>query len=229
MLPEPAIRNDVCTRLAQFDSATVSNAIETLDVRPRTNGFASGEIRCQLPELPPMVGYAVTCTHRSGSESGRHTEIEDLLDLVHAATKPVAVVCQFVGTEPMRNGTVGDIFAVTLQRLGAVGLVTDSGCRDLAGIRRRAPGFQVFARGSVVSHGDGIICDAGVDVEVGGLAVKTGALLHGDENGLVLIPDGLADEVAKAAAVVTGVEASLFELLDAEPLDLPAVKQRFSH
>jgi 4-hydroxy-4-methyl-2-oxoglutarate aldolase len=219
----------VCARLAAFDSATVSNAVETLDVRPATAGYASLEVRCQLPELPPMVGAAVTCTHMSASESGRKTEILDLLDLLAGLAAPTVVVAQVVASDTLRDCAVGDIFAVTMQRLGAVGFVTDSSCRDLAGIRRRAPGFQVFARGAVASHGDGIICDVGVDVEVGGLGIKTGSLLHGDANGLVLVPDGLAEEVAAAAAGVVETEASFFDLLAGDPFDLEAVKARFAH
>jgi 4-hydroxy-4-methyl-2-oxoglutarate aldolase len=224
-----AALESICARLAQFDSATVSNAIETLEVRPMTAGYASMEIGCQFSELPPMVGYAVTCTHRSASESGRKTEINALLDLVQASPKPAVVVCEFDGTDSLRQCVVGDLFAVALQRLGAIGLVNNAGCRDLAGIRRRAPGFQVFARGRVVSHGDGIICDAGAEVELGGLRIRTGSLLHGDENGLVLIPEGLEREVLEAAEAVAATEASLFELLGREPFDLDAVKERFAH
>jgi 4-hydroxy-4-methyl-2-oxoglutarate aldolase len=229
MPAERTISATICARLAAFDSATISNAIETLDVRPRTAGYASMDIRCQFPDLSPMVGHTVTCVHRSASESGRHTEIEDLLDVVSAAAKPVVVVVQFVGSAPLRQGVVGDIVSVTLQRLGAVGLVTDSGCRDLTGIQHRAPGFQVFARGSLASHGDGIICEVGSEVEIGGLTIKTGSLIHGDANGLVLVPDGLAEETAEAAAGIVETEASLFELLGQERFDLDAVKARFAH
>jgi regulator of RNase E activity RraA len=229
MPTEPIALESICARLAQFDSATVSNAIETLKVRPMTAGYASMEIACQFPELPPMVGYAVTCTHRSASESGRRTEIDALLDRVQASPKPAVVVCQFDGTDVLRNCVVGDLLASALHRLGTVGLVNNTGCRDLAGIRRHAPGFQVFARGRVVSHGDGIICDVGVDVELGGLLIRTGSLLHGDENGLVLIPDGLEREALEAAEAVAATEASLFDLLESEPFDLDAVKRRFAH
>jgi 4-hydroxy-4-methyl-2-oxoglutarate aldolase len=229
MLPERNGNAAICARLAAFDSATISNAVETLEVRPRTAGYASMDVRCQFPELPPMVGYAVTCTHTSASESGRKSEIDKLLDRVQMAAKPAVVVINFVGSEPLRHGAVGDIVSVAMQRLGAVGLVTDSGCRDLAGIRRRAPGFQLFARGSVASHGDGIICDVGTEVEIGGLKIKTGSLIHGDANGLVLVPEGLAEETAEAAEGVVESEASLFELLGQDHFDLDAVKARFAH
>jgi hypothetical protein len=44
-------------RLSAFDSATISNALERLNFRPRNQGFLSGVARCQFPNLPPMVGY----------------------------------------------------------------------------------------------------------------------------------------------------------------------------
>jgi regulator of RNase E activity RraA len=218
-----------CARLAGFDSATISNAIETLAVRHHMDGYASGDLVCQLPELPPMVGYAVTCRHLSASKSGRKTEIGDLIDLLGSSPKPAVVVFQFVGSDAARHCAVGDIVSTAVHRLGGVGIVTDSGCRDLAGIRRRAPGFQVFARGPVVSHGDGIVCDVGSDVVVGGLPVSTGDLLHGDANGLVAVPAGRASDVAAAAQAVVAAEASLFELFDTAPLDLDAIKRRFAH
>ncbi len=48
--------------LRRIDSPTISNAIETFKVRPRVAGYVGYDIRCIFPELPPTVGYAVTCT-----------------------------------------------------------------------------------------------------------------------------------------------------------------------
>ena len=55
--------------LRQIDSPTVSNAIEHFGVRPRVEGFAGWELRCAFPELGTMVGYAVTCTADTTTES----------------------------------------------------------------------------------------------------------------------------------------------------------------
>ena len=46
-------------QLAKFDTATVCNAIELLEIRDRTDGFMGFDIRCLSPELGPMVGFAV--------------------------------------------------------------------------------------------------------------------------------------------------------------------------
>lgn len=46
--------------LRQYNTPTISNAIELCDVRPRDTGFLPHFIRCLLPELGVIVGYAVT-------------------------------------------------------------------------------------------------------------------------------------------------------------------------
>ena len=52
---------DVFADLVRYDAATVSNAIESFDVRPRTEGFTDSTLQCMYPDLPPVAGRAVTC------------------------------------------------------------------------------------------------------------------------------------------------------------------------
>ena len=46
--------------LRRYNTPTISNAIELFDVRPRNTGFLPHQIRCLLPDLGVVVGYAVT-------------------------------------------------------------------------------------------------------------------------------------------------------------------------
>jgi len=48
--------------LRRLNSPTVSNAIETFNIRPRSEGFMDPSIRCIFPEMGLMVGYACTAT-----------------------------------------------------------------------------------------------------------------------------------------------------------------------
>ena len=52
--------------LKTVDTATVSNAIELLKVRPDAEGFASLDLKCLFPEFGPMCGYAVTTAQLRG-------------------------------------------------------------------------------------------------------------------------------------------------------------------
>ena len=118
--------------------------------------------------------------------------------------------------------------ARTLQHLGAVGMVTDGGVRDRAGMAARVPGFQVFTPGLVVSHGRPAIMDFDVTVDICGLTIAPGDLLHGDENGMLTVPTEIADRLPEEAQKVLDVEAPLFELLKKENLTLEEILRAYN-
>jgi 4-hydroxy-4-methyl-2-oxoglutarate aldolase len=193
--------------LRQVDSPTISNAIEGFNVRPRVSGYAGYDIRCAYPELGTMMGYAVTCTADSTTES-RPRSREGMLRLweaVAAAPKPVVVVMQDIGSDRLHSCHMGEVMATTAQKLGAVGAVSDGGLRDVNEVR--ALGFHYFCPGFTVSHGNSLIVDVGLEVVISGLVVKPGDLLHGDVNGLVLIPEQVAARVMAEVEAVRGREA----------------------
>ena len=186
------------TALCRIDSPTISNAIERFKVRPRVNGYVGYDIRCIFPELPPTVGYAVTCTVDSTSEGRQGIGFQRLYELLTKAPKPAIVVMQDVGPDRLHSCHAGEIMSTTMKRLGAVGILTDGGLRDVREVRVLG-GFQYFCAGLVVSHGNPICVSVGDDVTISGMCVRMGDLLHGDVNGVVHIPDECAGQVADAA------------------------------
>ena len=56
--------------LRSIDSPTVANAIEIFDIRPRTEGYMTPDIKARFPELGPVVGYAVTAKISEKKPSG---------------------------------------------------------------------------------------------------------------------------------------------------------------
>src|SRR6266496_3765463 len=169
------LSHEQLSALRRIDSPTVSNAIETFQLRPRVAGYVGYDIRCIFSELPPTVGYAVTCTVDSTTE-GR----------------------QGIGTDRLHSCHAGEIMSTRMKRLGAIGILTDGGLRDVREVRALG-GFQYFCAGLVVSHGNPVCVDVGGEVTISGMRVCTGDLLHGDVNGVVHIPDECVDQVAEAA------------------------------
>ncbi len=184
--------------LCRIDSPTISNAIERFKVRPRVSGYVGYDIRCIFPELPPTVGYAVTCTVDSTTEGRQGIGFQRLYELLTNAPKPAIVVMQDVGPDRLHSCHAGEIMSTTMKRLGAVGILTDGGLRDAREVRVLG-GFQYFCAGLVVSHGNPICVSVGDDVTISGMRVRMGDLLHGDVNGVVHIPDECAEQVADAA------------------------------
>ena len=216
--------------LGQIDSPTVSNAIEAFKVRDPTCGYSSMDLRCLFPQLSPMVGYALTVTADSTSPLPKRSSVEiELFRAVEAAPKPVVVVMKDIGPDPRRGCHAGDNLASIFQRLGAVGMVTDGGIRDLDGIERRAPGFQVFASGLVASHGVPTFLEIGSTVSICGLTVRPGDLLHGDRNGLVEVPEDLTERVVARAQAILQKEQRLIDYIHGDDFSIEGLIQVLYH
>ena len=151
MVPlEPA----VLAALRAIDSATIANAIEAFDVRDRTEGYLSHRIRCLFPEMGVLAGYAVTATVDTTTPGAPkpYAGALHLYETLQAAPQPAVVVLQAVGPRLENSCVVGGIMATIMRRLGAVGLITNGGVRDLADMR--GLGFRLFAPGTVVARDD---------------------------------------------------------------------------
>ncbi len=79
----------------------------------------------------------------------------------------------------------GEVQSNVHKALGALGVVTDGSIRDIPMI---APGFQMLAAAIVPSHAYVHAVDFGIDVEVAGMAVKSGDLIHADRHGAIVVP-----------------------------------------
>ena len=96
-------------------------------------------------------------------------------------------------------GTLGDILMARLQARGCIGVVTDGALRDLAGIRE--VGLPAFCAGAAAPPSVGGLAFAGWQQTIGcgGVAVVPGDIVVADEDGAVILPRALADEVAPDA------------------------------
>ena len=184
--------------LRRIDSPTIANAIETFNLRPRVAGYVGYDIRCIFPDLPPMVGYAVTCTVDSTTEGRQGIGFNRLYELLEQAPKPAVVVMQDVGNDRLHSCHAGEVMSTTMKRLGAVGILTDGGLRDVREVGALG-NFHYFCAGLVVSHGNPICVSVGDEVTISGMRVRPGDLLHGDVNGVVMAPEECAGQVAEAA------------------------------
>jgi len=212
--------------LRRIDSPTLANAIETFNVRPLTSGFMGMEIKSLMPELGVTVGYAVTLTADSMTEGEPFTAKVwwETLKAIDASPKPVVLVIQDVGPRPTHSCFFGDGMATLTNRLGAVAVVTDGGVRDLPGVR--ALGFQFYAAGLTVSHGNLRIVSTGHPVDVSGVRVEPGDIIHADENGVVVIPADIADHVTEAAHKVWEEEAEAIAYSRSEEFSLAEIGRR---
>jgi 4-hydroxy-4-methyl-2-oxoglutarate aldolase len=201
------------SRLTQFDTPTICNAIELFEVRPRSAGYMDGRIRACFPEMPPIAGYAATVTMRCAypkAEGDVYGSLDQQVARFGELPGTPIVVFQDLDDPPMA-ATFGEIMCTTYQAFGAAGLITSGAARDLDQVRRI--GFPAFSNGAICSHGYSHIVDLHRPVRVGGITIHAGDLLHADANGVTTIPLEIATEVADAAAELVTAESIVLDYL----------------
>jgi 4-hydroxy-4-methyl-2-oxoglutarate aldolase len=199
--------------LRGFDACTVANAIETFDQRLRNEGFVDHTVRSLFPEFAPMVGYAATVRIRGSSPpvaGAPYPDRTDWWNYVDSLPKPRVVVLQDVASKIGLASLVGEVHMTILRTLGCVGVVTNGAVRDIPAAR--AAGFNYFAGCVSVSHGYVHIVDFGDPVEIGGLKIESGALLHGDLHGVQSVPVEIAGQIPDVAARITAQKQALLAL-----------------
>jgi regulator of RNase E activity RraA len=211
--------------LKEVDSPTISNAIEPFKVRGRTEGFIGGEVRALFPEMPPMVGVAltVTMTNTPGATTGRENYWR-MYEALSQMPAPSVLVVQDISGAPSRCALTGEVMATRAMRLGAVGMVTDGGLRDVHEVRRL--GFAYFARYVVVSHANYEIVDIGGPVTLDGQEVRTGDILHGDANGVVIVPRQVLDGLPEAVEEVRTRERATMDFINSSAFTIAAERKR---
>jgi 4-hydroxy-4-methyl-2-oxoglutarate aldolase len=215
--------------LGRHDTPTIANAVQSLRIRPATEGFTRAPIRAVFPHLPPAVGHVVTVTMTSTKPFEDATAERDamlpLYDAVSAVTGPKLVVVQDLEHGP--GCLWGEVNSTICRTLGALGVVTDGLVRDLADVERL--GFHFLARGVGVARANTRICDTGIPVDVGGVRFAPGDLVHVDRHGAVLVPADLASDVVAAAERVTAREQRLLDWVrsaEFDPSELAARRAR---
>ena len=216
---DPAVLKD----LAQFDSPTVFNALVQLGGLPNEE-YTDHTIRCLLPELGSVVGYAVTAEITTNDPDSESLPWNDYYEWLDGLEGPLVTVMKDVDSRPGRGASFGDGMAGLHRRLGVVGAIVDGTVRDVPGIGR--VGMPIWAWGAVPGHGVFHLVRFGESTTVGQLRVHTGDLIFADADGCVRIPVTQALEVAAAAAEVRRMEADIHGFVRSDDFSLAKWKAR---
>lgn len=211
------ITNSLIEQLSDSCTALVCNALDALSIH---TPYMDGTIKCLSPEFPPIVAQAITIKLDSSTKGGSsNTESYwILLEEIDKSTLPQVVVVQAIGENIYRECIAGDGMAKTFMSVGAVGLVTNGGIRDIKGILDQ--GFKIFGLGPVVQHEPYRWSALGEPVNVGGIEVKTGDLIHGDTDGCMIIPEASHGRIVEACRLVADFEKKAHVLLRQKEIPL---------
>ncbi len=211
--------------LRSFSVPTLANAIETFGVAPPNSGYCDSSMKCHYPDLPLMVGYAVTARVSTDQPLTRVRPAiyePDYWRYIASLPGPKVAVVQDIDSPPL-GAMWGEWNANVHKALGCVGMVTDGAARDLDAVKKLK--FHFFSTHVLPSHGNGAFIDYGGSVRVAGLIVHPGDLLVGDLNGVLMIPSEIPlKELAKVAAEIDRLESEIFALCQSEDFTIQALE-----
>ena len=209
MTTQPPLSAETVERLGRVSTATITSQLVKRGLR-RT--FMSG-VRPLRPR-DRLVGVAFTLRYvpaREDLDSGvvfdNETNVQRLA--IERVGPGEALVIDARGD--VSAATLGNILAARLRARGAAGIVTDGAFRDAARIAEEPiPSYcrAAHAQLSTVAHH---AADLQVVIGCGGVLVAPGDVLVGDEDGVVVIPRQLAEEVARDAAEQEALEDFILE------------------
>ncbi|MFZ0523875.1 MAG: RraA family protein [Candidatus Acidiferrales bacterium] len=214
-------------QLRTLSGCVVASAIETFGVRLRNKGFADSRLHCIFNDVPPIVGYAATARIRTSDppmEGRNYYDGGEWWDFLQKIPSPRVVVIEDLDKPPGRGAFVGEVHANILRALGCIGLVTNGAVRDLPQVR--PTGFQLFAGNVSVSHAYAHVLDFGGPVEIAGLSVNPGDLIHGDLHGVQTVPLEIAEGVPANALQILQRRKELNSFCQSAEFSLPSLRRK---
>ncbi len=197
--------------LRGFDTPTICNAIEIIAPDRRAEGFTTKPFVCHDPSLPPMVGYARTARIRATRPSGR-SKADDMAVRIgyfkHVAEGPgpTVTVIEDIDEQVGFGAHWGEVNSTLHQGLGSIGVITNGSIRD---VDMWAEGFGALAGSVGPSHGWVHVVEYGTPIEVHGMAVSPGDIIHADRHGAVVIPASAVSAIKSTVDRLEKAEARL--------------------
>ena len=207
------LTDELRRELQGFDTPTVCNALEALAPARRGWGYTTEPLFCARPGLPPLVALARTATIRSAHPNDLETaaarELSDAYyAYIDAGPKPSVVVIHDMDERRGYGAFWGEVNSAIHKGFGCEGLITNGGVRDLPDL---AEGFQVLAARVVPSHAFVHVVDYGRPVDVAGMRVRDGDLIHADQHGAVVIPHEVAPRIRETARLMQARERVIID------------------
>jgi len=197
--------------IGNMQTCAVSNAIESLNVRSRTEGFMTPEIKSMFPNMGAIAGFAVTAVIKASTPPSENMNFSRVtwIDEILSIPAPRIIVMKDLDYPEVIGSFWGEVQSAIHTSLDCVGVVTDGGVRDLD--EMQGYGFNAFASTELVSRANVHLVEANVPVTIGRVTVNPGDILLGDKHGVISIPSEI---VAELPAAIAKVEAGEKEIID---------------
>ena len=177
-------------KLKRWNTPTIYNGWEQITKSDiAADAFNLEETHDFMPQMGPMVGYAVTVVIEpsNGSHKENANAGSDYRKYVASVPGPKIVVVQDRDKPRVIGSLWGEVNSNTHRALGCVGTITDGAIRDVDEMTNA--GFKAIARRLCVGHAHVVPVDWNCEVEVFGRKIQPGQLIHADKHGFLAVPD----------------------------------------
>lgn len=211
------VPDDLLATLQNCDTPTVCNAIEVAQGKRGFADFTKATMLCSAPGDGPIVGFA-----RTAKIAGREPPREPLENIrlrrleyfrsMAAGPRPAVAVVEDTDYPDCVAAWWGEVHSAVHKGLGMAGALTNGVMRDLGDMES---GFPVVAGSVGPSHGFVHVRELATPVEIFGLSVSEGDLVHADRHGAVVVPP----------EVIPGLGAAIEKLLENEQIILTSARE----
>lgn len=194
-------------RLKRMNTPTIYNGWEQITQHDRRMYTNRAETRDYMPQMGPMIGYAVTIVIEPSNPQHQKDNpgaAMDCLAYIASAPGPKIVVVQDLDQPNVIGSFWGEVNANRHRALGCVGTITDGAIRDVDEMTNA--GFKGIAARLCVGHAYSTPVRWNVPVEVFGCRVEPGQLIHADKHGFLVIPEDDQAQILDAALFMDGNE-----------------------
>ena len=177
-------------KLKRWNTPTIYNGWEAITKHDRRTHFNQEEIRDYMPQMGPMIGYAVTVViEPSNPQHPRNNPNawNEYRAYIASVPGPKIVIVQDLNKPAVIGSFWGEVNSNTHKALGCVGTITDGAIRDIDEMCNA--GFKALARRTCVGHAYSTPVKWDCEVEVFGCPIMPGQLIHADKHGFLVIPD----------------------------------------
>lgn len=196
-------------RLKRFSTPTIYNGWEQISQVDRRTVVNRTDVRDFMPQSGPMVGYAVTLEVQPSNPDHIRDNPDaprQYREYVESVAGPKIVVLKDADSPNIIGTYFGEVNASLHRALGCVGIITDGGVRDVT--EMASVGFKALASRLCVGHAFAWPVRWGMEVEVFGLPIRSGQLIHADQHGFMVIPEEDQKEVFDATLFMDGNECA---------------------
>ena len=197
-------------QLTRWNTPTIYNGWEQLTKRDRVRDAVNiEETRDFMPQMGPMVGYAVTVViEPSNPEHPKQNPkaSSEYRRYVASQAGPKIVVVQDLDKPRVTGSLWGEVNSNVHRALGCVGTITDGAIRDLDEMTNA--GFKALARRLCVGHAHVVPVRWDCEVQVFGQRIQPGHLIHADKHGFIALTPEEIPHVLDAARFMDSNECN---------------------